>query len=153
VCTLRLSPECQQLTHNCGDFDFATRITSAHLSVLSTMTHPFYLGISLPLSALSRLFISLPALKNGSAFSRTGTVPPVRGLRPILAFRILSENVPKPRNSTRSPRAIALLISSKMAPTTFSISRTYKWGFADAMRWTSSDLIMDVCPRLRAKSR
>ena len=35
----------------------------------------------------------------------TGTLSPVRGLRPVRAWRCLVEKAPKPRNSTRSPRA------------------------------------------------
>ena len=46
-------------------------------------------------------------------FSATETLSPVRGLRPTRASRRLTENAPKPRNSTRSPRASAAAISSK----------------------------------------
>jgi hypothetical protein len=51
--------------------------------------------------ALSRARNSLPVLKIGTCFSATGTPTPVRGLRPMRASLCLTENVPKPRNSTR----------------------------------------------------
>src|SRR5277367_2813508 len=56
---------------------------------------------------LSRSRISLPVLKKGTNFSVTGTLSPVRGLRPVRACRCLVENAPNPRSSTRSPRANA----------------------------------------------
>ena len=43
--------------------------------------------------------------------------------RPERAERVLTEKAPKPRNSTRSPRAIAETISPRMALSTFSTSR------------------------------
>ena len=39
---------------------------------------------------LTRSRISLPALKSGNAFSCTGTIVPVRGLRPVRAGRTLT---------------------------------------------------------------
>ena len=44
---------------------------------------------------LSRSRISLPVLKNGTSFSVTGTLSPVRGLRPVRARRCLVEKAPK----------------------------------------------------------
>src|SRR6516225_7711871 len=52
---------------------------------------------------LSRLRISLPVLKYGSAFAGTNTAAPDRGLRPLRALYRFVENAPKPRSSTRSP--------------------------------------------------
>src|SRR5580692_8422628 len=72
---------------------------------------------------LSRSRISLPVLKNGTHFWSTATWAPVRGLRPVRAGRCFTENAPKPRSSTRSPRAIAAMISLRMALTMFSTSR------------------------------
>src|SRR5215204_691463 len=72
---------------------------------------------------LRRSRISLPVLKNGTAFFSTDTWAPVRGLRPVRAGRFLTENAPKPRNSTRSPCAIAATISLRMALMMFSTSR------------------------------
>src|SRR5260370_10814855 len=67
--------------------------------------------------------ISLPVLKNGTDFWSTATCAPVLGLRPARARRFLTEKAPKPRNSTRSPRASAATISPRMALTIFSTSR------------------------------
>ena len=78
---------------------------------------------------LSRLCISFPVLKEGTAFCATGTSAPVRGLRPWRAPRSLAENTPKPRSSTRSPRRKASIISSNMALIIFSMSRGYRCGF------------------------
>src|SRR6202451_4742848 len=75
------------------------------------------------LERLSRSRISLPVLKNGTHFWSTATWAPVRGLRPVRGGRCLTENAPKPRSSTRSPLAIALVTSPKMALTMFSTSR------------------------------
>src|SRR6202030_1947049 len=75
------------------------------------------------LERLSRSRISLPVLKNGTHFWSTATWAPVRGLRPVRAGRCFTENAPKPRSSTRSPRAIAAMISLRMALTMFSTSR------------------------------
>ena len=58
-----------------------------------------------------------------SYFFSTETCSPVRGLRPVRAGRCLTEKAPKPRNSTRSPRASAAVISLRMALTMFSTSR------------------------------
>src|SRR6516165_7889019 len=75
---------------------------------------------------LRRSRISLPVLKNGTHFLSTATWAPVRGLRPVRAGRCLTEKAPNPRNSTRSPRDIAAIISPRMALTMFSTSRWYK---------------------------
>src|SRR5580704_4243873 len=72
---------------------------------------------------LSRSRISLPVLKNGTDFWSTETWAPVRGLRPERAGRCFTENAPKPRSSTRSPRAMAAMISPRMALTMVSTSR------------------------------
>ena len=61
-------------------------------------------------------------LAEGTAFAGTLTGSPVRGLRPFRASRLRTENAPKPRNSTRSPRARASPISPRMTFTTFSTS-------------------------------
>src|SRR5437660_2261899 len=74
-------------------------------------------------SRLSRSRISLPVLKNGTLLRSTETWAPVRGLRPVRAGRCLTEKAPKPRSSTRSPRASALTISPRIALTMFSTSR------------------------------
>ena len=74
-------------------------------------------------ASLSLSRSSLPVLKNGTNFSDTDTDAPVRGLRPCRAARCLTVNAPKPRNSTRSPRANASTISSKMTFTIRSTSR------------------------------
>jgi hypothetical protein len=58
-----------------------------------------------------------------SSVRRGSRRAPVRGLRPIRAWRCLTENAPKSRNSTRSPRASAAMISLKIALTIFSTSR------------------------------
>src|SRR5690349_10272656 len=71
----------------------------------------------------SRSRISLPVLKNGTDFCATETWAPVRGLRPVRAGRFFTEKAPKPRSSTRSPRAMAATISFRMALTMFSTSR------------------------------
>src|SRR5262245_40248091 len=67
--------------------------------------------------------ISLPVLKNGTDFFSTETWAPVRGLRPMRAGRFFTEKAPKPRSSTRSPRAIAATIPPSIALTMFSTSR------------------------------
>src|SRR5690606_22639481 len=90
----------------------------------------------------SRSRISLPALNCGTYFSPTSTCSPVRGLRPTRAGRFLTEKAPKPRNSTRSPRAMASPISSRIALTMFSMSRWNRCGFSAASFSTSSDLII-----------
>src|SRR5262249_15640241 len=74
-------------------------------------------------SRLSRSRISLPVLKNGTYFWSTDTCAPVRGLRPVRAGRFVTEKAPKPRSSTRSPRAMAAMTSPRIALTMFSTSR------------------------------
>jgi hypothetical protein len=90
---------------------------------------------------LSRDFISLPLLKKGTALLATKTKAPVRGFRPVLPSRNFMKNTPNPRSSTRSPRAIAAVISEKMALTIFSASCRYRCGFRTDIRSMSSDLI------------
>ena len=60
------------------------------------------------------------------------------GFRPGRPGLTRTVNIPMPRNSTRSPRAIAAVISSKMVLTIFSASRTRRCGFIPATRWISS---------------
>src|SRR5690606_19666578 len=108
-------------------------------SCCASVNPPDDLGVQPP---LSRSRISLPALNWGTYFSSTSTCSPVRGLRPTLAGRFLTEKAPKPRNSTRSPRASASPISSRMALTMFSTSRWNRCGFSAASFSMSSDLIM-----------
>src|ERR1700746_404937 len=103
---------------------------------------------------LRRSRISLPVFKNGTECLSTATCAPVRGLRPVRAGRCLTEKAPKPRNSTRSPRDIAAIISPRMALTMFSTSRWYRWGFCPEIRCTSPDLIIArpanaACPSTR----
>ena len=52
---------------------------------------------------LSRSRNSLPVLKKGTRLALDVDGTPVRGLRPMRAWRDLTEKAPKPRNSTRSP--------------------------------------------------
>ena len=85
--------------------------------------------------------MSFPVLKNGTYFSETITCSPVRGLRPVRAGRFFTENAPKPRSSTRSPRDSAATTSSRMAFTMCSTSRWNRCGLRAAMRSMSSDLI------------
>jgi hypothetical protein len=61
----------------------------------------------------SRDFISFPVLKKGTPFCGTETEAPVLAFLPVRPSRSFTENTPKPRNSTRSPRAIAAVISAK----------------------------------------
>src|SRR5690606_12696317 len=77
----------------------------------------------LDVGRLMRSRNSLPVLKNGTYFSSTATGAPVRGLRPIRGALYFTVNAPKPLSSTRSPRANALTISSKMTLTIRSTSR------------------------------
>src|SRR5271170_1672624 len=86
-------------------------------------------------------------------FSATRTLSPVRGLRPTRASRRLTENAPNPRSSTRSPRANAAAISSKIAVTITSTSRWYRCGFASDSFCTSSDFVIpNAAPRPQEKS-
>ena len=73
---------------------------------------------------MSRRRISLPALKDGFVFSSTWTVSWVRGLRPMRAGRCFTVKAPNPRSSTRSPRARAAVIWSKIVAT---ISLSVRW--------------------------
>ena len=63
---------------------------------------------------LRRSRISFPGLKYGTTFLSTVTLFLFFGLRPRRAERTLAANVPEPRNSTRSPCAIAEAISSRL---------------------------------------
>src|SRR3954453_17408689 len=86
--------------------------------------------------------MSRPVLKVGNTFSDTATAVPSRGFRPVRALRVLTANTPKPRNSTRSPRASAVVIVSKMVLTILSTSRWYRCGLSAAILSISSDLII-----------
>src|SRR5476651_569254 len=61
--------------------------------------------------------------RTGADFCSTAPGAPVRGLLPLGVGRCLTEKAPKPRNSTRSPLAMALVISPRIALTMFSTSR------------------------------
>src|SRR3954466_14599199 len=71
----------------------------------------------------------------------TATSSPLRGFRPLYASRILTAKTPKHRNSTRPPRARAVLIVSRIVLTMSSASRRYS-GFFAAILSASSDLTM-----------
>src|SRR4029079_18232191 len=89
---------------NIGDAVLRTGYVQPRQSFAALFPHQArYAGAAL----LSRSRISLPVLKNGTDFCATETCAPVRGLRPVRAGRFFTEKAPKPRNSTRSPRAIA----------------------------------------------
>lgn len=96
----------------------------------------------------SRDFISLPLLKKGTALRSTETRVPVRGFRPVRPSRNFTKNTPNPRSSTRSPRAIAAVITEKMVLMIFSASCRYRCGFWTEIRSMSSDLITVVPPRV-----
>ena len=85
-----------------------------------------------------RSCIGLPGLKWGTRLSGTTTSAPEFGFRPGRPGLSRTVNTPMPRNSTRAPRAIAAIISSKMVLTIFSASRTRRCGFITATRWISS---------------
>ena len=72
---------------------------------------------------LSASRISLLALNIGTRFAGTGTLWPVRGLRPTRERRSLAENTPKPLISTRLPLASASAMVSRMASTAISAWR------------------------------
>ena len=93
------------------------------------------------LPAFTRSRSSFPALKKGTDFSSTETEAPVLGLRPVRASRCLTVKAPKPRNSTRSPRASAKVISSKIVATMVSTSCPRKCGLAAASSAISSDFV------------
>jgi hypothetical protein len=67
----------------------------------------------------------------------------------VRASRCLSEKVPKPRISTRSPRVCAVPIDVKMVSTTRSISLYWRCGCSSAILRTSSDFVKAV-PHLAA---
>jgi hypothetical protein len=77
---------------------------------------------------LSRARSVLLARKNGTVFLSTGTTSRVRGLCPMRALRRLTVKAPKPRNSTRSPRASAAVIWSKTSATISSASAWRRCG-------------------------
>src|SRR4051794_40477651 len=91
---------------------------------------------------LSLRCMSLLGLNASKSFSGTTTALRLRGFRAVRADRFFAVNIPKPRNSTRSPRASAAVIVSSMASTMASASRLYRCGFSAASFATSSDLII-----------
>jgi hypothetical protein len=93
------------------------------------------------LPASTRRRRSLPAPKKAVDVSSTETDPPFLGLRPPCASRRLTVKAPKPRRSTRSPRASADAIVLKMVATTVSTSRPRRCGFAAEISAMSPDLV------------
>jgi hypothetical protein len=93
------------------------------------------------LPASTRRRRSLPALKKAVDVSRTETSSPVLGSRPTYASRRLTVNTPKPRSSTRSPRASMDAISLKMVATAVSTSPPRRCGVAAAISAMSPDLV------------
>jgi hypothetical protein len=91
---------------------------------------------------LSRWCMSLLVLNIGISFSATATTCPLRGFRPVRASRLLTLKAPKPRSSTRLPRASASAIVPRMVLTTASTSRWYRCGFCSAILAINSDLII-----------
>jgi hypothetical protein len=96
----------------------------------------------------SRVCMPRPHLKYGKTFFSTDTATPLRGFRAVRAGRVLTEKMPKSRISTRSPRASAAMITSSMALTMFSTSRSRRRGFWSRIRLTSSDLSISAAPSL-----
>src|SRR4051812_9979404 len=97
-----------------------------------------------PSAGLSRRCMSRLVLNVGTTFSDTAISTPLRGFRPVRASRVLTANTPKSRSSTRSPRARAAVIVSKMALTIVSTSRWYRCGFSAAILSISSDLSIEA---------
>jgi hypothetical protein len=91
--------------------------------------------------ASTRNLSSFPALKKGTDFASTETIPPFRGLRPTRGPRRLTVNAPKRRNSTRSPCASADAMPSRMVATTVSTSSARRCALAVAISAISSDLV------------
>lgn len=56
-------------------------------------------------------FSSRPALNFGAFLAGTLIVSPVRGFRAVRAFRLATENVPKPTNATLSPLLRAFVVA------------------------------------------
>ena len=83
--------------------------------------------------------MSLLGLNANKAFSGTTTALPLRGFRALRVDRFFAVNTPKPRSSTRSPRASAAVIVSSMASTMASASRLYRYGFCAESFVISSD--------------
>jgi hypothetical protein len=100
-----------------------TRRPSAWRSRDKRWPTSFFFMVQPSRAELRRMRISRLCLKKGVFFSGTWTAAPVLGFRPTRSSRTFTENEPKPRNSTRSPRANAATISSKTASTAFSTSR------------------------------
>jgi hypothetical protein len=93
------------------------------------------------LPAYTRRRRSLPPLKKAVDVPSTETDPPFLGLRPTCASQRLTVKAPKPRRSTRSPRASADAIVLKMVATTVSTSRPRRCGFAAEISAMSPDLV------------
>lgn len=76
---------------------------------------------------LTASFSSLPALKVGRFEAGILIVSPVRGLRPVVAARLETENVPKPTRRTSSPffrEALMQSITASRAVWAFVLGRS-----------------------------
>jgi hypothetical protein len=93
------------------------------------------------LPASTRSLRSFPDLKKGTDFASTATAAPLRGLRLTRGSRRLTVKAPKPRSSTRSPRASAPVMPAKMVATMVSTSSPRSCGLAAASSAISSDLV------------
>src|SRR5581483_1775950 len=91
---------------------------------------------------LTRSRISLPGLKCGTCLAGMRTASPVLGLRPTRAGRLCNAKLPKPRISTRSCRASALLTWSRTSFTASSTSFCIRWVCLRERASISSDLVM-----------
>ena len=108
---------------------------TSDIELASELRRKIYFRLSLSLK-------SLPVLKYRAFFSGTETTAPVRGLRPIRAWRRLTEKDPNPLNSTRPPGERVSEISSKITFTTLSRTLRVRCGFLSAIREINSDLII-----------
>jgi hypothetical protein len=102
---------------------FETRLEQAGVDLAAARDDGSYLARDAA-QTLSELMAA--GKLDGAAFDRViGTVIAAAGAggRPVRAGRFFTEKAPKPRNSTRSPRAMAPMISPRMALTIFSTSR------------------------------
>lgn len=81
---------------------------------------------------------STPGLKWGVRFSGMETGAPVLGFRPALGARRFREKLPKPRTSTRSPRASVPAMAARIVVTEASTSFAVRRCHWDAIRVTRS---------------
>ena len=93
-------------------------------------------------SSFSRFRSSFDARNAIACFASTSTPSPVRGLRAQRGLRCFVLNAPKPRNSTRSPRLSASVISPNTVSTKAITSRCDKCGFSSQSLVINSDLTM-----------